>query len=128
MTDIARLLERSSLIQAAAALEALRAGWQAASPRPCNVEELRRIYKIRAEWVRKLIGPHMAQLSVSLDEFVANLATAEDAAMTDIRGPADHHFLVVVSIARNIVLGCLKVVPNPDAALNLNIANGKRTV
>jgi hypothetical protein len=128
MADIASLLEKSPLAQAPAALEALRVGWTANSLRPCNVDELRLVYKRRAAWIRTLSGSHMQQLSASLDEFVDNLATAEDAAMIDIRGDAKHHFLVIISTSRNNVLGCLRVLPNPEAARNLDLANGKRTV
>ena len=127
MVDIVALLEKSSLAQAAAALDALRAGWVANSQGPCNVEELRRIYGIRAARFHQLTGTYVEQLSVSLDEFVADLATTEDAAMIDIRGKAEHHFLVIISSARNSVLGCFKLAPNPDAGHNLDYANRNRT-
>jgi hypothetical protein len=117
MVDIAALLEKSSLAQAAAALDEFRAGWVANSHGPCNVEELRRIYGIRAARFRQLTGSYVEQLSISLDEFVANLATAEDAAMIDIRGKAEHHFLVIISSARNSVLDASSSRPT----LTLNI-------
>lgn len=105
------LLQASDLLQAPAALQALRAGAPLEiSANATDGQELRNTYGRRADRLAGNQSPHALQLVASMEEFCKRMQGPHRVTFLILKPPVEHEFLIFWCPADNSLVGCQKTI------------------
>ena len=105
------LLQTSDLLQAPAALEALRAGATLEnSANATDGQELRNTYARRADRLASKKSAHALQLVASMEEFCKRMQGPHPVTFLILKPPAEHEFLIFWCPADDSLVGCQKTI------------------
>ena len=114
--DILTALRASKLFHAKEAASALAGGWVVEPYEEISSAHLERVYLIRHDHLLSKPGLHAQQLADSVGEFVTGLRANIGCSVQpfEIRGPAEHHFLVFCT--EDNVIGCIRPISQLDVS------------